>query len=1410
MVCVLLGAQADWEGAKKLLASASFVRELQSVDKDAVDAKALRRLQKYQADPELTEERMAQVSKAGAALLQWVTALLEYSRVSKLVAPKKERLEELSAALVEREAQVAAKRAQLQGVQDALAALQSELARAQEEKAELVARTELTAARLERAEKLLGGLGGEETRWKAEAERLQSQQSFVVGDALLATAAVAYLGPFTGEFRRRVLDMWKHTVQRAGEGGDPSPLLLSPDFSLQSTLGVAHEVRMWLSNGLPSDAASIDSAVCAKRCLRTPLCIDPQEQAARWLKAEFRQRLLLSRPSAKDFLRVLELALKTGSPLLVEGVGERLEASLDPVLTRASYARGAGRYVQLGVGEVEWSDKFRLFLTTRLSNPHYPPEVQLKVTLLNFHATRSGLEEQLLGEVVRRERPDVEERTHKLAAMLAKDRRQLVELEERTLQLLAGSEADLLDNQALVDSLEESRFTAHVIADRVKDNGATQAEMGRLREQYRSVAVRGSLLFFLTQHLAVLDPLYQHSLHSFLRLFHRGLATAPQAEQLVDRLCFLLSNLTLLVFSAVQRGLFERHRLAFAFSLAAAVEREEGKVSAQQWRTFVSPEAALCDSQPARAAKGKDSTRPAAEAPNPFASSSAPLLSDAEWRWLCAAERLLPSFQGLAAEMVAASPLHFAWAEWLSSDSPSQARLPSLWSERLSPFDALLLVRGLRSSHLPSACAQFVAAVLGPEFSSAAPASLEELLLSSDCRTPTLFLLAPSADPTTLLQRLAKERRRSLTTLSLGQGQGEAAAALLQQAQAKGEWLCLSNLHLGRSWLPTLEERVEALSEAEEGPGGGGGSRVHPDFRLFLSCASCSFVPPALLQRSAKVSTEAAAGLRSRLLRCYLQTLSAADLDAEEAEAESSKRPFVEASDGEAVASSPSTASSAAPLASLSPGRVASPSLSSALPRLLFGLAFFHAAVQERRAFGPIGFARNRALDWTDGDLEAAAQSLKALTREARKAQRPLPLDGLRHLVGEVHYGGRVTDDGDRRLLSALLARCLPPSILEPAFTFDDSGLYSVPPDASLASVVAHIEALPSTAAPEVLGLHSNAGLCVAREESRRVMADLRRLQLRDEGGEEDAGTAGQAAQTAAFEEAVRAKAQALLDALPLLLSRDGAADGLFTATSQGQLPPLSLCLLREVERFNRLLSCVRSSLQDLLRGLRGELSFSGQMEDVASSLAANAVPRLWSAAAYPSLASLERWATDLASRVAFFARWLKEGPPRDFRLSAFFAPQAFLTAALQRHARNTREAIDALHFRVSVADEGEEGLRGGGEVEEGGVRIRGLHCEGGRWNAERGVLDDCVEGELLSPMPPLLFQPSSASSAAAASTPSSLSLASCPLFRTRAREGDLSTTGESTNFLLSIGLPSERPQSFWTLRGAALFVQPD
>lgn len=194
---------------------------------------------------------------------------------------------------------------------------------------------------------------------------------------------------------------------------------------------------------------------------RWPLMIDPQGQAAKFIRsqgdAKFEGGMDVLKPSDDHFMISMEKALSFGRWVLLEDVGEvhrhficalmltwRCLQSLDPVLesvlTLQLSTVGSQPHLKLGDKMVPFNDQFRLYMTTKLPNPHYAPELQVKVTLLNFTITPMGLQDQMLGIVVAKENPAMEQKKNELLVQSAAMKKQLKDIEDQILRLLADSQ----------------------------------------------------------------------------------------------------------------------------------------------------------------------------------------------------------------------------------------------------------------------------------------------------------------------------------------------------------------------------------------------------------------------------------------------------------------------------------------------------------------------------------------------------------------------------------------------------------------------------------------------------------------------------------------------------------------------------------------------------------------------------------------------------------------------------------------------------------------------------------------------------------------------------------------------------------------------------------------------------------
>ena len=467
-----------------------------------------------------------------------------------------------------------------------------------------------------------------------------------------------------------------------------------------------------------------------------------------------------------------------------------------------------------------------------------------------------------------------------------------------------------------------------------------------------------------------------------------------------------------------------------------------------------------------------------------------------------------------------------------------------------------------------------------------------------------------------------------------------------------------------------------------------------------------------------------------------------------------------------------------------------------------------------------------------------------------------VPWEALTYVTGHIHYGGRVTDDWDRRCVLSLLDRFYCEDALRDGYCFaapaDEGGPmggpvgigdgdhgedaaatggamesaegaadYVAPPPGSLDDYRTYVDALPADDAVGLFGMHENAKISHGLAEAAAVLRTIVDIQPRLGA----TGGAGSSESTAA------SLALRLTEELPAPLLRSEALRGSLGTVGEdghvdvGALTSLQLVLLHEIEHFNTLIATIARSLEDLQLAISGALVMSADLERMLSSMLRGEVPAMWAKVAYPSLKPLGSWYSNLQERVAFMRGWLVGyRPPERFALPHFFMPQGFLTGVLQMHARKHRTPIDFLAFAYKLLDEPSPEILasaathqkavakpGGARADadgadafvpapppEDGVFVEGLYLAGARYNRTLRELQPPRSKQMVDPLPAIHFLPVEGHVRDEGSY-------ECPLYKTSARAGTLSTTGASTNFIVALEVPTPRaPADVWIRMGVA------
>merc|ERR1719160_1097940 len=385
---------------------------------------------------------------------------------------------------------------------------------------------------------------------------------------------MAYLGVFTRQYRDVAQKKWVELLTKL-------QIPARKTFSLQDVIGDQVKIRQWVIDKLPNDALSIDNGIILDNSRRWPLMIDPQNQANKWVKATWKDNLRTFRLT-QNYARPLEMANSMGNATLFENVQETLDAMLEPVLLKSTFKQGPVEMIKLGDSTVEWSKDFKLYITTKLANPHYAPEVCVMVALLNFMATLDGLQDQQLGILVAMEEPEVEAKRIQLVLDSAKAKATLKEIEDKILALLSSSTGNILDDEELIETLSNSKVMSVKIEEQVKQQEMTGVQIAETRAVYRPLATRCAALYFIVGDLCIVDPMYQFSLDWFLATFVLAIDRAEAKDNKDDRFAELFRSFIELLYVMVCRSLFEKDKLLFSFMLTMKCQETDKELNLNQ------------------------------------------------------------------------------------------------------------------------------------------------------------------------------------------------------------------------------------------------------------------------------------------------------------------------------------------------------------------------------------------------------------------------------------------------------------------------------------------------------------------------------------------------------------------------------------------------------------------------------------------------------------------------------------------------------------------------------------------------------------------------------------------------------------------------------------------------------------
>ncbi|KAH6926569.1 hypothetical protein HPB50_019808 [Hyalomma asiaticum] len=650
----------------------------------------------------------------------------------------------------------------------------------------------------------------------------------------------------------------------------------------------------------------------------------------------------------------------------------------------------------------------------------------------------------------------------------------------------------------------------------------------------------------------------------------------------------------------------------------------------------------------------------------------------------------LPAFRNLQQRL----DDHPDFLGWVESTAPERD-VPVLWEEGSRPLTPvgqamhqLLVIQAFRPDRVIAQGHQVVTAVLGNDFTSASETELDlAAVVDNEVKagTPILMCSVPGYDASGRVDDLAAELGRNITSLAMGSAEGfSQAEKAINAASKNGRWVMLKNVHLAPQWLVQLEKKLHAL-------------QPHPAFRLFLTLEVHPKVPVNLLRAGRVFLFEPPPGIRANLLRTFSTVPAQRMMKA--------------------------------------PGERA---------RLYFLLAWFHAIVQERLRYVPLGWAKH--YEFNESDLRVACDTLDtwidtiAMGRTNLPPEK-VPWNALRILFGQCIYGGKIDNDFDQRLLNSFLSKLFTAKSFEPDFMLIepnagdslDKGIAS--PEGIRRDQFLHwVESLTERQTPSWLGLPNNAEKVLLTNRGSDLIAKLLKMQLLEdddepayvaaEEGERAAPGDGRPAWMATLQQSGSTWLRLLPPSLQSLRrTKDNIGD------------PLYRCLEREVNVGSKLLKVVRSDLEDMVRICRGERRQTNYHRTMIADLAKGMLPAHWKKYTVSPGCTVIQWVTDFSDRIKQLQRVSQactSGGAAALKslhiwLGGMFNPEAYITATRQYVAQANGWSLEELSLEVRVSDADEKPA----PVDEYSFALAGLKLQGAKCVQSRLSLTSTIFTEL-------------------------------------------------------------------------------
>ena len=1352
----------------------------------------------------------AKAAKGVDILYKWLYYMNAFFNAAKTVEPMQKNVDEKTIELREAEEKLAVVQEKVRVLNEELAVVMDAKNKAEKELNDAVQNETNCKNKLSLAKRFTNALGSSSERWTINIKEYNEQLDVIIGDILIASAFVSYCGPFPKKYREKIKESFFNFIET--NGIPKSEAAVDPLKILTNDA----EKAKWNNQKLPADPISIENGTILTNSERWSLMIDPQLQGIKWIKEKEKENgLTLLRMNNKKLINIIGDCIEDGKTVVLENLDEMIDATLNPIIGRNVFKK---KFYKLGNNTHEIHPKFKFIMHTKLSNPHYPPEIQAEACLINFSVTEDGLADQLLAIIVKMERPKLAARKEQVIQEQNQYKITLMELEEQILNDL-NTPGDLLENEPMVERLEKSKKVSEDVEIKMKEAKEAEKEINESSNAYSPAAQRGSLIFFLFTELYKLHTFYKFSLESFIFVIRRAVKDVanrwkiklhPEEKNKQEE-------------EEKKEGeppAEEKKSEAKKSEKKEEEKKEEEKKDVEEAKEPLEDAEGNVIEEKKEGEEGEEKKEGEEEAKNEERKEEEVVEEEEE------EEDIPDNLRSQRVDDLTTSITEFSFfyvrRGLFENHKLIFATLLTfrilLKAGKIIPEELSFLIEG-KKGELDEVSAQTkeilkdyqIANVRGLEkldrFSglldiissnsestywrkwlkdekaedSEMPKSMKDITdfqkllvikaLRPDRITSALinYIIKYMGDKyiesTTFDMEATFKETNNMTPIFFVLFPGidptkdvEELGAKMDKSIDAGTFI---NIPMGQG----QEDRANRMLEecAKEGKWimlqnlhlmqkwiktfENNLERVSqtadPNFRCFISSEppalpTIDIIPEPILQASIKVSNEAPQDLKANMKRALN------NFDQERLDSCTKKNEF---------------------------------------KAILFALCFFHSLIIGRRKFGAIGWSTK--YNFNEGDLQICADVLNNYLEKYEK----VPYEDLRYLYGEIMYGGHITDDWDRRTNNAYLTTLIKPELLtgcnlaknfkspDPSkFNYEDYQKYindKLPPES-----------------PILFYLHPNAEISYNTSQGQFLFECILDIQGGGSSGGEENQQKGDSLQDNIKKFMDRLKEKNTFN-IPQLRQKAGKSPS-----------PYDIVAFQECERLNYIFSSCLKSLEDLEKGLNGELNITDAMEALSQSIQYNKLPEAWNTAAgYPSKKPLSFWFDDLLKRHDQMDEWVKElKTPKCVNITLLCNPMSFITAVKQFTARAKILPLDDLDTMTEITNMSEDMVKD--YPPDGGVYLSGMFLQGAKWEDSNpdapGFLTEMVNKELDPKIPVMhVF-------AIELKNKNIKGYYTCPVYYTTQR-------GPTYIFTAYLRMESEESKEIdWILAGVALILSTD